>query len=187
MLLGLLFMARQKLLAFLGTQRGKRQNINNTGLKRIHRNITNRTSAKTAAELYSKTSAASSSIVARVTGISIAVRTDFPHQELSKLGTIHHFRADKATLNITFCFACASAPTHTKTCWLHLFVSAQVWTYHPLVTELPCNKNRIQGKTNIIVDIKKKNPFEMKGCIPQTAQVIALWTVSMGFVFSYKH
>lgn len=53
-----------------------------------------------------------------------------------------------------FCVACLHTPT--QTCRINLLLRAQIWTYHPLVTELPWNKNRIQGKTNITVDIKKK-------------------------------
>lgn len=55
---------------------------------------------------------------------------------------------------IFFGVACVHTPT--QTCWINLLLRAQIWTYHPLVTELPWNKNRIQGKTNITVDIKKK-------------------------------
>lgn len=57
--------------------------------------------------------------------------------------------------NFLFCFVCVHTPT--QICWINLLLSAQIWTYHPLVTELPWNKNGIQGeKTNITVDIKKK-------------------------------
>lgn len=65
--------------------------------------------------------------------------------------------AGKAILKITtffWCFACVHTPT--QTCWINLLLRAQIWTYHPLVTNLPWNKNRVQGKTNITVAIKKK-------------------------------
>lgn len=59
--------------------------------------------------------------------------------------------------HLFFLFVCfGHVHTPTQTCWINLLLSAQIRTYHPLVTELPWNKNRMQGKTNITVDIKKK-------------------------------
>lgn len=128
---------------------------------------------KAASEFSSKLSAAFSYIV-EPGQLIFQLPWEQIENHLDSVITIYFTQRAKLSwkLQLLFCFVCVHTPTQTW--WINLFLSAQIWAYHPLVTELPWNKNRIQGKTNITVDIKES--FEMQACIPQTA--------SRGYFFS---
>lgn len=72
---------------------------------------------------------------------------------LDSVFAIYFSQWAKLSWNFFWCCLC----THTYTNMLNkLIVEGSNMDLPPLVTELPWNKNRIQGKTNITVDIKKK-------------------------------
>lgn len=92
--------------------------------------------------------------------------------------------------NYNFFFCSARLHTPTQTCWINLLLSAQIRTYHPFVTELLRNKNRIQGKTNITVDIKKKVLWNesLHSSDSKHRLFLALCKLSaIIFFFSYEH